>query len=75
MSDIVNEIGYAMSLRAPQKEALSYLDAISSHCDYQKNSKAEIETIRRNFLRTDLKSATVSLSGRFLLIVIRSENM
>lgn len=45
MSDIVNKIGYAMSLRAPQKEALSYLDAISSNCDYQKDSKADVETV------------------------------
>lgn len=44
MSDIVNKIGYAMSLRAPQKEALEYFDAISSHCDYQNDSKATIET-------------------------------
>ena len=29
MSDIVKRISYAMSLRAPQEEALSYLDAIS----------------------------------------------
>lgn len=34
-----------MSLRTPQKEALSYLDAISTHCDYKKDSKAEIEAI------------------------------
>ena len=33
MSEIVNKIKYAMSLRTPQEEALSYLDAISSHCD------------------------------------------
>lgn len=45
MSDIVNKIGYAMSLRAPQKEALKYLDAISSKCDYKKDSKADVETI------------------------------
>lgn len=45
MADIVTKIGYAMSLRTPQKEALSYLDAISTHCDYKKDSKAEIEAI------------------------------
>ena len=55
MSDIVNEIGYAMSLRAPQKEALSYLDAISSHCDYQKNSKAEIETMASEYCEKQRK--------------------
>ena len=27
MADIVSRISYAMSLRGPQKEALSYLDA------------------------------------------------
>ena len=35
MADIVAKIGYAMSLRKPQQEALSYLDAISTHCDYK----------------------------------------
>lgn len=45
MADMVNKIGYAMSLRAPQKEALSYLAAISENCDYQKQSKSEIEGI------------------------------
>lgn len=32
-----------MSLRVPQEEALSYLDAISSHCDYKKDGKDDIE--------------------------------
>lgn len=45
MSNIVNQIGYAMSLREPQKEALQYLDAISSNCDYQRNTLAEIESV------------------------------
>ena len=45
MSNIVNQIGYAMSLREPQKEALQYLDAISSNCDYKRNTLDEIETI------------------------------
>ena len=43
MSEIVNRIKYAMSLRTPQEEALSYLDAISTHCNYQKDSKEVIE--------------------------------
>lgn len=43
MSEIVNKIKYAMSLRTPQEEALSYLDAISSHCDYKKDSKDVVE--------------------------------
>jgi type III restriction enzyme len=34
-----------MSLREPQKEALSYLDAISTNCDYEKDSKATVEAI------------------------------
>ena len=45
MADIVTKIGYAMSLRKPQKGALSYLDAISTHCDYKKDSKAVIEAV------------------------------
>ena len=45
MSNIVNQIGYAMSLRDPQKEALQYLDAISSNCDYLRNTLAEIESV------------------------------
>lgn len=45
MGNIVNQIGYAMSLREPQKEALQYLDAISSKCDYQRNTLSEIETV------------------------------
>ncbi len=45
MSEIVNKIGYAMSLRTPQKEALSFLDAISSKCDYQSDSKSVIEGV------------------------------
>ena len=43
MSDIVKKIKYAMSLRTPQAEALSYLDAISLHCDYKKDSKETVE--------------------------------
>ena len=44
MSETVNKIKYAMSLRTPQEEALSYLDAISTHCDYKKDSKDTVET-------------------------------
>lgn len=43
MADIVCRISYAMSLRGPQKEVLSYLDAISTHCDYQRDSTAAVE--------------------------------
>lgn len=45
MADVVKRISYAMSLRTPQQEALSYLDAISTNCDYKKDSKEEIEAI------------------------------
>lgn len=38
MSEVVNKIGYAMSLRDPQKEALEYFDAITANCDYQRDS-------------------------------------
>lgn len=44
MTDIVKKISYAMSLRAPQQEALAYLDAISTHCDYRKDTKADVES-------------------------------
>lgn len=43
MSEMVSKIKYAMSLRTPQEEALSYLDAITSHCDYKKDSKETFE--------------------------------
>ncbi len=45
MSDIVKRISYAMSLRAPQEEALSYLDAISSKCEYKNSNKEKIEEV------------------------------
>lgn len=45
MDNIVNQIGYAMSLREPQKEALQYLDAISSNCDYKRYTLAEVEAV------------------------------
>ncbi len=45
MSEIVNKIRYAMSLRTPQTEALTVLDAISSACDYQKDDKTHIEEV------------------------------
>lgn len=45
MSDIVKRISYAMSLRAPQEEALSYLDAISSKCEYKNGNKEKIEEV------------------------------
>ena len=42
---ILNEISYAMSLREPQAEALSYLDKISRACDYKVNTKEAIEQV------------------------------
>lgn len=45
MSDIVKRISYAMSLRAPQEEALSYLDAISTKCEYKNGNKEKIEKV------------------------------
>ena len=45
MTDIVKKISYAMSLRPPQSEALSFLDAISSCCNYLQNSKEQIEKV------------------------------
>mgnify|MGYP005852414377 CR=1 FL=1 len=45
MSDIVKRISYAMSLRAPQEEALSYLDAISTKCEYKNGNKEKIEEL------------------------------
>lgn len=45
MSDIVKRISYAMSLRAPQEEALSYLDAISTKCEYKNGNKKKIEEV------------------------------
>lgn len=49
MADYINKIGYAMSLREPQKEALSYLAAISEHCDYKKDTKVTIEQIASEY--------------------------
>lgn len=36
---------HAMSLRAPQEEALSYLDAISTKCEYKNGNKEKIEEV------------------------------
>lgn len=55
MSEIVNKIKYAMSLRTPQAEALSYLDAISSHCDYKKDSKDVVEAVASEYCEKQRK--------------------
>lgn len=49
MSSIVNQISYAMSLRQPQKEALSYLDAISCNCDYKHDGLADVEKVASEY--------------------------
>lgn len=55
MSEIVNKIKYAMSLRTPQEEALSYLDAISTHCDYKKDSKDTVEAVATEYCEKQRK--------------------
>ena len=55
MSETVNKIKYAMSLRTPQEEALSYLDAISTHCDYKKDSKDTIEAAATEYCEKQRK--------------------
>ena len=55
MSEIVNKIKYAMSLRTPQEEALSYLDAITSHCDYKKDSKETVEAAATEYCENQRK--------------------
>lgn len=55
MSEIVNKIKYAMSLRTPQEEALSYLDAISTHCDYKKDTKEVVEAAATEYCENQRK--------------------
>ena len=55
MSETVNKIKYAMSLRTSQEEALSYLDAISTHCDYKKDSKGTVEAVATEYLEKQRK--------------------
>lgn len=55
MSEIVNKIKYAMSLRTPQVEALSYLDAITAHCDYKKDSKDTVEAAATEYCEKQRK--------------------
>ena len=62
MADIVKRIGYAMSLRDPQREALSYLDAISAHCDYQRDSKAAVEAAATEYCE---KQRTIKVDDKF----------
>ena len=44
-----------MSLRTPQEEALSYLDVISSHCDYKKDSKDDVEKVASEYCEKQRK--------------------
>lgn len=62
MADIVSRISYAMSLRGPQKEALSYLDAISTHCDYRRDSKATVEAAATEHCE---KQRTIKVDAKF----------
>ncbi len=62
MADIVKRIGYAMSLRDPQREALGYLDAISAHCDYQRDSKAAVEAAASEHCE---KQRTIRVDDKF----------
>lgn len=51
-----------MSLRNPQEEALSYLDSISSHCDYRSDSKSTIEAIATEYCE---KKRTIKVEDQF----------
>lgn len=62
MSDMVNRIGYAMSLRTPQSEALSYLAAITEHCDYQRDSKKKVEETASQYCSS---GNSISVSEKF----------
>jgi len=62
MPDVVNQIGYAMSLRDPQKEALTYFDAISSHCDYKKDGKGAVEAVATEYCE---KQRTIKVDDKF----------
>ena len=58
MSGTVSKIKYAMSLRTPQEEALSYLDAISTHCDYKRDDKENIEAAASEYSENNRKVST-----------------
>jgi type III restriction enzyme len=58
MSGMVSKIKYAMSLRTPQEEALSYLDAISTHCDYKRDNKETIEAAASEYSENNRKVRT-----------------
>ena len=58
MSGTVSKIKYAMSLRTPQEEALSYLDVISIHCDYKRDDKETIEAAASEYSENNRKVRT-----------------
>lgn len=58
MSGTVSKIKYAMSLRTPQEEALSYLDAISTHCDYKRDDKETVEAAASEYSKNNRKVRT-----------------
>lgn len=58
MSGMVSKIKYAMSLRTPQEEALSYLDAISTHCDYKRDDKETVEAAASKYSENNRKVRT-----------------
>lgn len=58
MSGTVSKIKCAMSLRTPQEEALSYLDAISTHCDYKRDDKETIEAAASEYSENNRKVST-----------------
>jgi type III restriction enzyme len=47
-----------MSLRTPQEEALSYLDAISTHCDYKRDDKETVEAAASEYSENNRKVRT-----------------
>jgi type III restriction enzyme len=58
MSGMVSKIKYAMSLRMPQEEALSYLDAISTHCDFKRDDKETVEAVASEYSENNRKVRT-----------------
>lgn len=60
--NVVKRINYAMSLRDPQSKALTYLDAISTKCDYKSDSKSHIEEIASQYCQNQ---RTIKVNERF----------
>ena len=58
MSGTVSKIKYAMSLRTPQEEALSYLDTISTHCDYKRDDKETVDAVASEYSENNRKVKT-----------------